>query len=229
MWTRGPDRRRKEGWCLHTTKGWQVQVPAAGRQLRLEVVNVNPKQGWRKWTPLLHPQSALKSLRHPPLKLYSHGYISIQCLDTPQKLPMHPNALQLRPQQVARYSVICFLEIHKTRVQWLLMCFGLFDEGANDEGLVGCTMILAETRLPTRAQLVLLSPFHKFFIKHACIQFRQQRPNSNATVVTRIGRVAPLVDRCDAAERPAPRQRCHPLASVKNTCETLCKLRRCNR
>jgi hypothetical protein len=44
-----------------------------------------------------------------------------------------PNALQLRPRQVARYSVICYLEIHKTRVQWLLICFGLFDERKGKE------------------------------------------------------------------------------------------------
>jgi hypothetical protein len=83
---------------------------------------------------------------------------------------MHPNALPFRSRQVARYSVICYLEIHSTRVQWLLICFGLFDErkgkdeGGNDEGLVGGTMILAETRLPARAQLVLLSPLQKFLL-----------------------------------------------------------------
>jgi hypothetical protein len=44
-------------------------------------------------------------------------------------VPMHPNALQLRPRQVARYGVLCYLEIHKTRVQWLLICFAFSMKG----------------------------------------------------------------------------------------------------
>src|SRR6476619_28269 len=74
---------------------------------------------------------------------------------------MHPNALQLLPEQITRHSVICFLEVDKTGVQRLPICLGLLDEGADDEGLISGAVIPAEARLAACAQLVLLGPFHK--------------------------------------------------------------------
>ena len=78
---------------------------------------------------LLHSQRALKYFRHSPLELNCHGHICIQRLHSPQKRPMHPNALQLLPKQIPRHNVICFLEIDKTRIQRLPICLGLLDEG----------------------------------------------------------------------------------------------------
>ena len=82
---------------------------------------------------------------------------------------MHPNALQLLPKQIPRYSVICFLEIDKARVQRLPICLGLLDEGADDEGLISGAVIPAEARLAACAQLVLLGPLHEKLVKYAGI------------------------------------------------------------
>jgi hypothetical protein len=80
-------------------------------------------------------------------------------------MSLHLEANQHLPQHFTWHNIERLFEVHKTKIEWFLLCLVLFYQSSQHEELVSSVVIFAKPSLTFGTQPMLFSPLAQPFVK----------------------------------------------------------------